>query len=84
MEAATCDPEVACLSLLGAALTVRRRDVFPFAGRAMLAEGRVEGCGLSCLLALVYGCADSRAALVEAVRADLRAGGMVDIAQEVE
>lgn len=56
-------------------MTVSRSEVLPFAGRAIDAEDRVEP-GLLCLLARVYGCADSLAALVEAVRAERRAGGM--------
>jgi hypothetical protein len=54
MGAAIWDPDVAWRSLLGAALTVKRSDVLPLAGRAMDAEGLGE-VGLACLLALVYG-----------------------------
>lgn len=71
-----CDPEVAWRSLLGGALTVNLREVLPFAGRAIDAEGRVEP-GLLCLLALVYGWVASRVAVVEAVRAERRAGGIL-------
>ena len=60
-------------------MTVSLSDVLPLAGRAMDAEGRVEP-GLLCRLARVYGCADSRAAVEEAVRAERRAGGiLVDV-----
>jgi hypothetical protein len=63
-------------------LTVRRREVLPLAGRAMEAEGRVGG-GLSRRLARVYGCAASRAAVDEAVRAERLAGGIMNELERV-
>lgn len=59
-------------------MTVSLSDVFPLAGRAMDAEGRVE-FGLLCLLVLAYGCTESRACVDEAARVERRAGGMVTV-----
>lgn len=68
------EPEVACLSLLGGALTVRRRDVLPAAGRAMDADELTTRA-----LVRLYGSVESLAAVtgLETVRAERRAGGMV-------
>ena len=79
MLAALRDPEVAWRSLLGAAFTVRRREVLPFAGRAILAEP----LGLGGLLARVYGCAGAWSRAAAAVRAERRAGGILDVAYSV-
>jgi len=60
--------------LLGAALTVSRMEGLPLAGRAMVADGRLEA-ELVFGSARGYGCAESRA-VDDAVRAERLLGGM--------
>lgn len=52
-----------------------RKDVLPFAGRAMEADERAAS-GLFFELVLVYGCAESLAEVEATARAERRAGGM--------
>lgn len=74
------EPEVACRSLLGGALTVRRSDVLPAAGRAMDADELTTRA-----LVRLYGSVESLAAVtgLETVRAERRAGGMVTTVEAV-
>lgn len=71
------EPEVACLSFEGAALTVSLSDCLLPAGvrDSDAVEGWEEGLLLR-VLVLVYGLAASRATVEEAVRAERRVGGM--------
>lgn len=71
---APSEAPVTCLSLLEGALTLSLREE-PLAPRVTLAVGREE-LGLGCLLARVYGPAESRAVVEEAVRAERLAGGI--------
>jgi len=74
---ACCELDVACRSLLGGALTVRRSLLLEM--RSTEAEEEEEACCgvLLRVLALLYGCADSRAAVEDALRAERRVGGMM-------
>lgn len=72
------EPEVACLSLLGGALTVRRRDVvLPLAGRAAT-DAEDEELIIRALVR-VYGWAEcvAAAAGLETVRLERRSAGML-------
>lgn len=74
-----CEPEMACRSFEGAALTVSLSEFLPPGGgvRDNVAEGVwLEGLPLRRVLVRVYGFAVSRAAEVGAARAERRFAGM--------